>query len=108
GPAPRLLSSVLRRPSCAKKTPGRGRGLRVVTPAGGPALVWSSDLEVFGGRLAAIGDKLVLDHLTFVERGQARTLDGGYVDEYILLAGLRPDEPVTLRRIEPLDGALLH
>jgi hypothetical protein len=30
------------------------------------------------------------------------------VDEDVLVTSLRLDEPVTLRRIEPLDGAFLH
>src|SRR5262249_25651031 len=91
------------------KTPGASRGLRVIPWAGEPArIAGSGDLEVFGGRLSAIGDKLVLNRLAFVERVQASALHGRNVDEYILVAGLRPDEPVTLRRIKPLDGAFLH
>src|SRR5260370_2887684 len=30
------------------------------------------------------------------------------MDEHVLLAGHRLDEPITLGRVEPLDGALLH
>src|ERR1700710_3090910 len=30
------------------------------------------------------------------------------MDEHVLLAGRRLDEPVTLGRVEPLDGAFLH
>src|SRR6266540_954092 len=98
------LSSVLRRLSSEAKTPGRGRGLRANAQpeSGGDRL---RDLEVLGGRLPAVGDKLVFDHLTLVERAKARALDGRNMNEYVLVAGLRADEPVTLRRIEPLDGA---
>src|SRR5580704_12777445 len=30
------------------------------------------------------------------------------MDKYVLVAGHRLDEPITLRRVEPLDGAFLH
>src|ERR1700724_2068028 len=30
------------------------------------------------------------------------------MDEHVLIAGHRLDEPITLRRVEPLDGAFLH
>src|SRR5271165_2389417 len=66
------------------------------------------DLEVLGGRLAAIGDEFVLDHLSLVEGAQAGALDRGDVDEHVLVSRRRPDEAVALSRIEPFDGALLH
>src|ERR1700732_3050909 len=30
------------------------------------------------------------------------------MDEHVLIAGHRLDEPIPLRRVEPLDGAFLH
>src|SRR4051812_26544591 len=30
------------------------------------------------------------------------------MDEHVLIAGHRLDEPITLGRVEPLDGAFLH
>src|SRR5882762_6245137 len=66
------------------------------------------DLEVFRGGLAAIFHKVVFDHLIFVEGGESRALDRRDMDEHVLIAGHRLDEPITLGRVEPLDGAFLH
>src|SRR5215831_7811218 len=30
------------------------------------------------------------------------------MDEHVLIPADRPDEPITLGRVEPLDGALMH
>src|ERR1700756_379416 len=75
---------------------------------GEPVGVASSDLEVFGRGLAAVGHEFVFDHLAFVEGAETRPLDGGDVDEHVLVPGRRTDEAVALSRIEPFDGALLH
>src|SRR5262249_24614545 len=69
----------------------------------------SAHLEILGRGLAvAAGNKFVFDGLAFVEGAEARALNGRDVNEHILVAGRGLDEPVTLRRIEPFDGALLH
>src|SRR5215475_10878768 len=73
-----------------------------------PAMIASGDLDVLRGGLAAIGDELVLDHLSLIQAAEASPLDRRDVDEHVLIAGGRPDEPVAFRRIEPFDGAFLH
>src|SRR6185437_7067875 len=66
------------------------------------------DLEILRGALAAVFHKVVFHDLVFVEGRKSRALDGRDMDEYVLIADGRLDEPVTLGRVEPLDGALLH
>ena len=44
---------------------------------------------------------LVIDHLTFVERAQAGSLDRGDMDEYVSAAILRRNESIAFRRVEP-------
>src|SRR5262249_32012513 len=91
------------------KPPAQGRGLReqlVGRAAGLPAT--SGHLEVLRRCLAAIGHELVLDSLPFVERAEASALHRGNVDEYVLVPGRRPNEPVAFSWIEPFDGAFLH
>src|ERR1700730_8741434 len=73
-----------------------------------PARAASSDLEVFRGGLAAVGDELVLEHLPLVEGAEAGPFDGGDMDEDVLVPGRRPNEPIALSWIEPFDGAFLH
>src|SRR5579864_6730166 len=68
----------------------------------------SRDFEVFRRRSAAVGHEFVLHGLTFIERAQPGALDGRDMDEDVLVAACRFDEPVALGRIEPFDGALLH
>ena len=46
--------------------------------------------------------------MSLIERAQARLLNGEYVDEYVLAAACRLDEPIALCRIEPLLGACSH
>jgi hypothetical protein len=68
----------------------------------------SLDLEVSRGLLAAIGDDLVLELLSFVERAQTRPFDRRDMDEHVLAATLRLNEPVAFLRIEPLHSAESH
>src|SRR3954471_42539 len=74
--------------------------MRIVTSLG--------NLEVFRGAFSAIFHEVVFDHLILVEGGESGTLDRGDMDEHILVSLHRLDEPVTLGRVEPLDGAFLH
>src|SRR6266478_2546890 len=66
------------------------------------------DLQIFCGALAAIFHKVILDNLIFVEGAESGALDRRDMDEHVLIAGHRLDEPITLGRVEPLDGAFLH
>src|ERR1700722_20334153 len=68
----------------------------------------SLDLEIFRRRLAAVADNLVLDLLAFIERAEAGPLHRRDMDEHILPAALRLDEPVALGRIEPLHCSGRH
>src|SRR5215469_7252092 len=68
----------------------------------------SRNFQIFRRGSAAVGNKFVLHRLALVERAQAGALNGRDVNEHILIAGRRLDEPVALGRIEPLDAALLH
>src|SRR5258707_2976693 len=69
----------------------------------------SRHFEIFRRGLAvAAGHKFELDVLAFVEAGQTRAFNGRDVNEHILVVARRLDESVTLRRIEPFDGARLH
>src|SRR5215467_9758232 len=68
----------------------------------------SARFEIFRRLLAAVADELVFDHLTLVERGQARALDRGDMDEYVFAAVLRLNEPITFRRVEPFHCAGSH
>src|SRR5690606_28252369 len=57
------------------------------------------------GRRALLGlDDLELHALPLRERPEALALDGRVVDEAILRAVLRGDEPEALRLVEPLHG----
>src|SRR5215471_16380806 len=66
------------------------------------------DLQVFRGGFAAIFHEVILHDLIFIEGGEPGTLDGGDMDEYVLIAAVRLDEPITLGRVEPFDGTLRH
>src|SRR4030088_1874661 len=66
------------------------------------------DLQIFRGALAAIFHKVIFNHLVFIEGTEPGALDRGDMDEHVLIAGHRLDEPLTLCRVEPLDGAFLH
>src|SRR5438067_10868614 len=67
-----------------------------------------ADLEIFRGCLAAVFYEVVLDVLVFVEGGESGALDCRDMDEHVLLSDGRLDEPITLGRVEPLDGAFVH
>src|ERR1700730_8278167 len=67
----------------------------------------SRNFENFRRCPAAVGHEFVLDGLTLIERAQAGALDGRDMDEDVLVAACRFDEPVALGWIEPFDGALL-
>src|ERR1700761_3522888 len=66
------------------------------------------DLQVFRGRLAAIFHEVILHDLIFIEGRESGALDGGDMDEHILIAAVRLDEPIALGRVEPFDGTLRH
>src|SRR6516164_2254196 len=68
----------------------------------------STRFEILRRLLAAVADQLVLDHLTFVERGQAGALDRGDMDKYVFAAVLRLNESIAFRRVEPFHGASSH
>src|ERR1044071_9280129 len=51
---------------------------------------------------------LVLHLRTFVQRAIAAALNGAEVDEQVLATLIRGDEPITLVRVEPLDGSGCH
>src|SRR5262249_11776054 len=65
-------------------------------------------LEIDGRRAAALGGDLVVDLLAFVQAVQARALDRADVNEHVLAAVRRLDEPEPLGGIEPLDGTCRH
>src|SRR4051812_34445402 len=71
-------------------------------------MVVSGNLEVFRRAFSAIFHEVVFDHLILVEGGESGTLDRGDMDEHVLVSLHRLDEPITLGRVEPLDGAFLH
>src|ERR1700730_6876511 len=69
----------------------------------------SSNLEIFGRRLAAVADDFILDLLAFIKRGKSSLLYSRDMDEDVTAAatfGL--DEAVTLHRVEPFYCALCH
>src|SRR5918996_3703309 len=66
------------------------------------------ELDVRGlGALGALRD-LVLDLRALGERPEALALDAAEVDEDVLRAVVRGDEPVPLLVAEPLDGSGCH
>src|SRR5262249_9044493 len=83
--------------------PGAGRAVKLLMKVSR-----STRFEILRRLLAAVADQLVLDHLAFVERGQAGALDRGDMDEYVFAAVLRLNESIALGRIEPFHGAGSH
>src|SRR5262245_34828469 len=73
-----------------------------------PLMQRSTCLEILRRLLAAVADHFVFDRLTLVESGQAGALDRGDMDEYVFAAALGLNEPIALRRVEPLHGASSH
>jgi hypothetical protein len=59
-------------------------------------LVSARDFEIFRRGLASIGDFLELDCLPFMEARQTGPFDGRDVNEDVLAAVLRLDEPISL------------
>src|SRR5262249_13816417 len=68
----------------------------------------STDLDIIGRLLTAITDNLIIDRLTLIERSKAGTFDSGDMDEHVSAAVLGLNESITLRRVEPFDGAGSH
>src|SRR5262249_22604529 len=104
--SPRLSRIIWAREQ--QKTPGDTGGYGMTRGPRRSAGIALRDLEVFRRGLAAVGDELVLDHLTLVQAAQTRPLDSRDMDEHVLIACRRTDETVALSRVEPFDGALLH
>jgi hypothetical protein len=74
----------------------------------GKVLQTSDCLEIAGGLLAAFGDDLVADFLTFVERTHSGALDGADVHEHILGAIIRLNKAEALLGIEELYSSNRH
>lgn len=66
--------------------------------------------EIVGGGLAGplVLDDLVAHLLAFIQAIEARTLDGGDMDEYVRTTLVRLNEAITFLAIEPLNGASCH
>jgi hypothetical protein len=73
----------------------------------------SDELQIDGLGAALVGFDVEADALAFVEAAKSGGLNGGHVDEHVLAAAFRRDEPETLRGVEELnltnghDGFLL-
>jgi hypothetical protein len=65
---------------------------------------WSTGFEILRRLLTAVADHFIIDRLTLVERAQAGALDRGDMHEYISAPVLGLNEPIALRRVEPLHG----
>src|SRR5947209_8332677 len=88
---------------------GLARWPAAVAPVGcGGSDRGSAELEVCGGRLAALHFDVVAEFLALVQAFQPRSLDGGNVDENVLPAILRHDEAVSFAGVEPFDRAGGH
>jgi hypothetical protein len=67
------------------------------------------DLKVFRGFLAvAAGLQVILHLLAFAQAAQAGPLDGGDMDEGVLVSLFGLDEAETPDGVEPLYGSCLH
>ena len=66
--------------------------------------------EVFSSRLAGltVHHNLEGNPLTFTQFAEASAFDGADVDKHVLAAALGLNEPITLLRVEPLHGAVVH
>src|SRR4051794_9580572 len=65
-------------------------------------------LQIHGRRATALGRDLVADLLALVQAVHARALDGADMDEHVLAALLRLNEPEALGGIEPLHNTGWH
>src|SRR6185295_12864244 len=89
----------------AKRNPPASRGLIKTCKDRDSGL---GNLEVLRGLFAAILDKVVFNRLVFIEGREPGTLDRGDMDEHVPVATGRLDEPITLGRVEPFNGAFRH
>jgi hypothetical protein len=66
--------------------------------------------EVFRSRLAGltIHHDLERNPLAFTQFAEAGAFDGADVDKYVLAAAFGLNESITLLRVEPLHGAVVH
>src|SRR5690606_19232245 len=58
--------------------------------------------------LATLGGSVISHGLTFVQGCQSGSLHGGHVNEDVLRAVRRLNEPVTLLGVEPLNSSCSH
>src|SRR5215208_2139789 len=86
----------------ARRAPGRP--LRGAAASRGPAALAAELHHVLGGRALLALHDVELHPLALGQRLEAAALDGGVVDEAILLAAFRRDEAEPLGIVEPLDG----
>jgi hypothetical protein len=68
----------------------------------------SLHLEVLGRGLAFVRDLFELHLLTLVQGRKAGLFDSRNMDENVLAAACRLNEPITLGRVEPLHGTARH
>jgi hypothetical protein len=67
-------------------------------------------LEIFSGRLAglAVHNDFEGNALTFPQLAEAGAFDGADMDEHVLTTTLGLDESISLLRVEPLHGTVVH
>ena len=70
--------------------------------------IWSGCFQIAGRKLAALGDYVEADALTFREGAHASLLHGGHVHEHVLFSVFRLDESKSLGAIEKLNSADCH
>jgi hypothetical protein len=105
GPAGDAWRIEVKRPNpCGRAGPflegdRSGLGLKIRRLLRCPASTYS---QVFRRFLAAICDNVVANLGALCEGGETCPLDRRYMDEDILAAGIRLNETIPLRRIEPL------
>src|SRR5258706_5241030 len=73
-----------------------------------PDRAFASNLEVFSRGLAAVGNFLVFNGLSFVERGKTSFLDRRNMNEHVLAATRGLDESKALGRVKPLHSTFSH
>ena len=66
------------------------------------------DAQIFRRFLALVWDNVVRDLGALAEVAQSSPFDGRYMDEHVLSATVRLDKPITLGRVEPLNGPARH
>ncbi len=67
-------------------------------------------LQIFRGRLAglAVHHDFEGNALTFPQLAEAGAFDGADMDKHVLTTTLGLDESITLLRVEPLHGTVVH